>query len=71
MKFWLVVFLFTAEGDFIGKSEIAQSSNEECLYAAAAVSIRYVNSGIGPATFCVSDDHRSGKKPDKNVPLDF
>lgn len=71
MKFWLIVFLFTADGEFVGKSETAQASYEACMYAAADVTLQYVNSGIGLATFCVSDDHKTGKKPDADVPLDF
>lgn len=71
MKFWLIVFLFAADGEFVGKSEIVQASYEECLYAAANVGIQYINSGIGVTTFCVSDDHKTGKKQDENVPYDF
>jgi hypothetical protein len=71
MKFWLIIFLFTADGEFVGKSEIAQASYETCLYNAAQVQIQYVNSGIGLVSFCVSNDHKNGVKPDDGVPLDF
>lgn len=71
MKFWLIVFLFTADGEFIGKHEQVYPDSHECLIAAGQMQIQYVNSSTGLAAFCVTEDHYYGRSQDENVPLDF
>lgn len=71
MKFWLIVFLFTPDGEFAGKTERAYDSEQICILAASGTAVRYVNTGVSIASFCVSDDHYSGRVQDEGVPLDF
>ena len=60
MKFWLIVFFFSSNGDFVGKREIPTSTRVE----------RYVNSQRQLQFYCVTDDHHSGRTVDKGIPLD-
>lgn len=71
MKFWLIIFLFTPDGEFLGKTERVYDSEQICILAASGTTVQYINSGVGLATFCVSDDHRSGRSQDEDVPFDF
>lgn len=63
MKFWLIIFFFTPQGEFIDKREILTLSQEECN--------EWKNRIRDPAVaVCVSDDHFQGKQKDKNVEYD-
>lgn len=70
MKFWLIVMIFSSEGDFIRKVEQPTANMERCLIEAAKYSLRFTNSGYQTQTWCVSDDHHSGRKQDKGIPFD-
>jgi len=41
------------------------------MVAAAKTQFAMVNSGIGVTTFCVTNDHYTGKKDDTGIPMDF
>ena len=63
MKFWLIIFFLTPEGEFISKKEIAYKDKASCYVAMGKVKVR-------AEMVCVSNDHYTGKKQDKNVPFD-
>ena len=68
MKFWLIVFFLTPEGEYLSKQEMQLSSKTTCELVAEKYPAQV---GTGPVkTICVSDDHYTGKKQDKNVPFD-
>ena len=58
MKFWLIIFFLTPEGEFVGKREIAHKDEATCYMAMDRVKVER------PATIaqmiCVSDDHYQG-----------
>lgn len=68
MKFWLIIFFLTPQGEFISKKEIQYKDKASCYLAMDNVKFKR------PATIaemvCVSNDHYTGKKQDKNVPFD-
>jgi len=70
MKFWLIVFFFSSNGDFVGKREIPTSTRVECGQIAGNIAKRYVNSQRQLQFYCVTDDHHSGRSVDKGIPLD-
>jgi hypothetical protein len=65
MKFWLIVFIMSSNGTYLGKTVTPYVSKPACEQAARAIrgepklEIR-----------CVSDDHYSGRKQDPGVPYD-
>lgn len=71
MKFWLLVFLFTTDGEFITKKEVQLNSKRECIVAAGIAAQSLNNKPIALTTFCVSDNHYKGLSQDSGVPLDF
>ena len=68
MKFWLIIFFLSPEGEFVSKKEIQYKNKASCYLAMEKVKVKR------PATIaemvCVSNDHYTGKKQDKNVPFD-
>lgn len=66
MKFWLIVMFFNVNGDFIKKVEIQVRDRPAC----ERLQTKYVNLR-GAISYCVSNDHHTGKKYDKNIPLDL
>ena len=65
MKFWLIMFFLTPEGDFISKKEIQYKDKASCYLAMNKVKVKQIAEMV-----CVSNDHYTGKKQDKNVPFD-
>jgi hypothetical protein len=69
MKFWLIIFFLTPEGEFVGKREIQYKDKASCYVAMDHIKIKR------PATIaemvCVSDDHHAGRKQDAGVPMHF
>ena len=65
MKFWLLIFFLTPEGEFISKKEIAYKDKASCYVAMDKVKVKRIAQMV-----CVSDDHRSGRKQDPGVPYD-
>ena len=70
MKYWLIFFLFDSEGQFIQKREVPVVSAERCMIEAAKMSLVYVNRGYLTQSWCVTDDHRSGRSQDPGIPYD-
>ena len=70
MSYWLVVFLFTAEGEFVAKDVYETASKEQCVRFAGDVTRTIINSQIQAQFHCVSDDHYMGRKQDEGVEYD-
>jgi hypothetical protein len=68
VKYWLIVFFFTPNGEFIEKKEFPFKDEASCYLAMDKVEVKR------PATIaemvCVSDDHYRGRKQDPGVPYD-
>lgn len=67
MKYWLIIFFLTPDGEFVGKKETQYENEAVCRLAMSKVppKEKYVNRPI-----CVSDDHYSGRKQDPGVDYD-
>lgn len=70
MKFWLIVFLFTSDGNFIEKLEYETLNKAQCVQLSGQVAKKHVNSQLQLQFYCVTDDHYSGRSVDKGIPLD-
>jgi hypothetical protein len=71
MIYWLIIFSFDVNGNFLSKQELQLSSKSMCEMVAAQYPAHLPQVRTGPIkTVCVSDDHHSGRKPDVDVPLD-
>jgi hypothetical protein len=70
MKFWLIVFLFTSDGEFLGKDIYESASKEQCIEFAGDVTKTLINTQTSAQFYCVSDDHYMGRKQDPGVPYD-
>lgn len=71
MKFWLIAFLFSPDGEYVGKMESQYQSHGSCVVAAGAVATELVNSSIMIQSWCVSDDHYNGVEQDEGIPYDM
>ena len=65
MKFWLIMFFLTSEGDFISKKEIQYKDKASCYLAMNKVKVKNKTEMV-----CVSNDHYTGRKQDPGVPYD-
>ncbi len=65
MKFWLIIFFLTPEGEFVNKKEISYRDKTSCYSAMSKVKFKQRTEMV-----CVSDDHHSGRKQDPGVPYD-
>ena len=70
MSYWLIVFLFTTEGEFVAKDVYETASKEQCVRFAGDVTRTIINSPIQAQFHCVSDDHYMGRKQDEGVEYD-
>ena len=70
MTFWLIVFLFTSEGEFHEKSSYEAATKEQCIQMAGEEARKLVNSQMQMQFYCVTDDHYAGRSVDKDIPLD-
>jgi hypothetical protein len=70
MKFWLVVFLFSPEGEFLAKESYEAADKAQCMQFAGEEAIKLVNKQIQAQFHCVSDDHYNGRSIDEGIPLD-
>ena len=68
MKYWLIIFFLTPQGEFVGKREIAYKDEASCY--AAMDYIRSPRRAGRIQMHCVSDDHFMGRKQDPGVPYD-
>ena len=65
MKFWLIIFFLSPDGDFVSKKEIQYKDKASCYLAMNKIKVKQITEMV-----CVSNDHYTGKKQDKNVPFD-
>jgi hypothetical protein len=70
MSFWLIVYLFTQEGEFVAKDVYETASKEQCEKFAGDVTRTIINSRIQAQFHCVSDDHYMGRKQDEGIDYD-
>lgn len=56
MSFWLIVYLFTAEGEFMAKDIYETASMKQCEEFAGDVTKTIINTGIQAQFHCISDD---------------
>lgn len=56
MSFWLIVYLFTPEGEFMAKDVYETASSEQCVEFAGNVTRTIVNSGVQAQFYCLDDD---------------
>lgn len=70
MKFWLIVFLFTSEGEFTAKDVYEATDKTQCVEFAGQVAKTLVNTQLQAQMYCVSDDHYMGRSVDENIPLE-
>lgn len=70
MTFWLIVFLFTSEGEFQEKSSYEAATKEQCVEMAGKEASKLVNTQMQMQFYCVSDDHYMGRSVDNDIPLD-
>ena len=68
MKFWLIAFFLTTDGEFVSKREIAYKDEAACYVAMD--SIRPPKKNLITRIVCVSDDHYMGRKQDPGVEYD-
>jgi hypothetical protein len=65
VKFWLLIFFLTPEGEFISKKEIAYNDEASCYLAMNNVKVKRIAQMV-----CVSDDHYMGRKQDPGIDYD-
>lgn len=71
MKFWLIAFFLTPDGEFVGKREIAYKDEATCYVAMDHVRIpKSMKKATIISAVCVSDDHFKGRKKDPGVEYD-
>ena len=69
-KFWLVLWFFSIDGEFIQKEEFAFKTRALCIQAAGEVAKDFVNKSVSITSFCVTDNHHKGLSVDPGIPLD-
>ena len=66
MSFWLIVYLFTQEGEFVAKDIYETANKEQCVEFAGQVVKTIVNSDLQAQFYCTSDeDYRIQRGDDK------
>ena len=68
--FWLIVFVFSNDGEFLEKSSYEAATKEQCIVMAGDEARKLVNTQTQMQFYCVTDDHYSGRSQDESVPLD-
>ncbi len=56
MSFWLIVYLFTHEGEFMAKDIYETASKQQCVEFAGEVAKTVVNTQLQAQFDCMSDD---------------
>ena len=56
MSFWLIVYLFTQEGEFVAKDIYETANKEQCVEFAGQVAKTIVNSDLQAQFYCTSDE---------------
>lgn len=67
MKFWLLIFILTPDGEYVDKREVAYDNATSCYKAMNRVR---PTKGTKVHTLCVSNDHYTGLKQDPGVNYD-
>ena len=70
MKFWLIAFIFSADGEFLEKASYEAASKAQCVEFAGEEAKKLVNTPYQMKFFCVTDDHYMGRSVDADVPFD-
>ena len=70
MPYWLIVFLFSPEGEYITRDDYVVENREQCQELAGRVAKTLVNTHIVSQFYCVTDDHYNGRSIDPGIPLD-
>lgn len=71
MKFWLIAFFLTPDGEFVSKREIAYKDETACYMAMDHIRIpKNSKKATIIRAVCVSDDHFRGRKKDPGVKYD-
>ena len=70
MKFWLIVFLFSNDGEFLEKRSYEAANKTQCVQFAGQEARKLVNSQLQMQFYCVTDDHYMGRSVDNGIPLD-
>ncbi len=66
MSFWLIVYLFTQEGEFVAKDVYETANKEQCMEFAGQVTKTIVNSKLQAQFHCLSDEeYRSERRLDQ------
>ena len=68
MKFWLIIFFFTPDGEFESQKAIQYKNKPSCV--AAMKGVRPLRKNMSTQSVCVSDNHYRGIKQDPGVPYD-
>lgn len=68
MKFWLIVFFLTPDGEFISKKESVYESKAACHVVRDKVKVKRGTYVARP--ICVSNDHYTGRRKDPGVDYD-
>jgi hypothetical protein len=56
MSFWLIVYLFTQEGEFVAKDVYETAGKEQCVEFAGQVTRTIINSDLQAQFYCTSDE---------------
>jgi hypothetical protein len=56
MSFWLIVYLFTQEGEFVAKDIYETANKEQCEEFAGQVTRTIINSDLQAQFYCTSDE---------------
>lgn len=67
--FWLIVFIFSSDGEFLEKSSYEAATKEQCISMAGDEARKLVNTQTQMQFYCVTDDHYNGRSVDKDIPL--
>lgn len=54
--FWLIVYLFTLEGEFMAKDIYETASEQQCVEFAGRVAKTVVNTQLQAQFYCISND---------------
>lgn len=61
MKFWLIVFLFTADGQFMAKDMHEVEDRAQCEKLAGEVARVHLNTQLHIQMHCLSDEEYKGE----------
>jgi citrate lyase alpha subunit len=67
MKFWLIMFLFTPNENYVSKEVYQTASRKSCVELSETIK----RPGYKVNMFCVTDAHYRGTDLDQNMALDI